>query len=172
MQLGRLGAGPIPGKVGRLTNRQTIPSSCVCSIVCKADRATVLAAEFAQSLSGLDSLPPIAMVLVVCGMMTLLTELTSNTATAAVMLPILAAGLLDGVNPCAFTTLVFLLSALALAGQGDQMPLVIDVEITVGPGRDLVQAARVVQRPVGDKIRLVHIGCLGLGHSIYLGKFP
>jgi cytochrome c biogenesis protein CcdA len=32
-------------------------------------------------------------------------------------LPILAAGLLDGINPCAFTTLVFLLSALALAGR-------------------------------------------------------
>jgi sodium-dependent dicarboxylate transporter 2/3/5 len=31
------------------------------------------------------------MVVVVCAMMTLLTELTSNTATAAVMLPILAA---------------------------------------------------------------------------------
>jgi cytochrome c biogenesis protein CcdA len=33
------------------------------------------------------------------------------------VLPILAAGLLDGINPCAFTTLVFLLSALALAGR-------------------------------------------------------
>jgi cytochrome c biogenesis protein CcdA len=33
------------------------------------------------------------------------------------MLPVLAAGLLDGVNPCAFTTLVFLLSALAVAGR-------------------------------------------------------
>jgi cytochrome c biogenesis protein CcdA len=33
------------------------------------------------------------------------------------LLPILAAGLLDGVNPCAFTTLVFLLSALAMAGR-------------------------------------------------------
>ncbi len=33
------------------------------------------------------------------------------------LLPILAAGLLDGINPCAFTTLVFLLSALALAGR-------------------------------------------------------
>jgi cytochrome c biogenesis protein CcdA len=32
-------------------------------------------------------------------------------------LPVLAAGLLDGVNPCAFTTLVFLLSALAVAGR-------------------------------------------------------
>jgi len=33
------------------------------------------------------------------------------------LLPILAAGLLDGVNPCAFTTLIFLISALAAAGR-------------------------------------------------------
>jgi cytochrome c biogenesis protein CcdA len=33
------------------------------------------------------------------------------------LLPVLAAGLLDGVNPCAFTTLIFLLSALAVAGR-------------------------------------------------------
>ena len=65
-----------------------------------AFRTTGLSAWFAQSLSGLDSLPPVAMVLVVCGMMTLLTELTSNTATAAVMLPILAATAVKiGVHP-------------------------------------------------------------------------
>jgi cytochrome c biogenesis protein CcdA len=33
-------------------------------------------------------------------------------------LPVLAAGLLDGINPCAFTTLIFLLAALSLAGRG------------------------------------------------------
>jgi len=31
--------------------------------------------------------------------------------------PVLAAGLLDGINPCAFTTIIFLLTALALAGK-------------------------------------------------------
>lgn len=41
------------------------------------------------------------------------------------LLPILAAGLLDGINPCAFTTLVFLLSALALAGRSRQQILLI-----------------------------------------------
>mgnify|MGYP001103426710 CR=1 FL=1 len=34
---------------------------------------------------------------------------------ALTLLPVLAGGLLDGINPCAFTTLIFLLSALALA---------------------------------------------------------
>ncbi len=32
-------------------------------------------------------------------------------------LPVVAAGLLDGINPCAFTTLIFLLAALAVAGR-------------------------------------------------------
>ncbi len=65
-----------------------------------AFRTTGLSTWFAQSLSGMDSLPPVAMVAMVCALMTLLTELTSNTATAAVMLPILAATALEiGVHP-------------------------------------------------------------------------
>jgi hypothetical protein len=38
-------------------------------------------------------------------------------AAALSVLPVLAGGLLDGVNPCAFTTLIFLLASLALAGR-------------------------------------------------------
>ncbi len=34
---------------------------------------------------------------------------------AIALLPVLAGGLLDGINPCAFTTLIFLLASLALA---------------------------------------------------------
>jgi cytochrome c biogenesis protein CcdA len=41
------------------------------------------------------------------------------------LLPVVAAGLLDGVNPCAFTTLVFLISALAVAGRGRREVLII-----------------------------------------------
>ncbi|HVP18421.1 MAG TPA: DUF1573 domain-containing protein [Spirochaetia bacterium] len=40
-------------------------------------------------------------------------------------LPIAAAGLIDGVNPCAFTTLIFLLASLALAGRGRRDVLLI-----------------------------------------------
>jgi cytochrome c biogenesis protein CcdA len=40
-----------------------------------------------------------------------------GTAFRLALIPILAAGLLDGVNPCAFSTLVFLISALAVAGR-------------------------------------------------------
>jgi cytochrome c biogenesis protein CcdA len=41
------------------------------------------------------------------------------------VLPVLAAGLIDGINPCAFTTLIFLLASLALAGRGRSEVLVI-----------------------------------------------
>ncbi|MGO9310474.1 MAG: hypothetical protein ACLQDL_15815 [Spirochaetia bacterium] len=41
------------------------------------------------------------------------------------VLPVVAAGLIDGINPCAFTTLIFLLASLALAGRGRSEVLVI-----------------------------------------------
>jgi cytochrome c biogenesis protein CcdA len=41
------------------------------------------------------------------------------------ILPVMAAGLIDGINPCAFTTLIFLLASLALAGRGRREVLVI-----------------------------------------------
>jgi len=44
-------------------------------------------------------------------------EAAAATAGRLTVLAILAAGLLDGVNPCAFTTLIFLISALAVAGR-------------------------------------------------------
>ncbi|MBI9103434.1 MAG: DUF1573 domain-containing protein [Spirochaetales bacterium] len=44
--------------------------------------------------------------------------------------PIFLAGLLDGVNPCAFTTLIFLLTALAVAGRSRREILVIGLFFT------------------------------------------
>jgi cytochrome c biogenesis protein CcdA len=41
------------------------------------------------------------------------------------ILPVIAAGLIDGINPCAFTTLIFLLASLALAGRGRREVLLI-----------------------------------------------
>jgi cytochrome c biogenesis protein CcdA len=46
-------------------------------------------------------------------------------------LPIAAAGLIDGVNPCAFTTLIFLLASLALAGRGRREVLLIGALFTM-----------------------------------------
>ncbi len=41
------------------------------------------------------------------------------------ILPVFVAGLIDGINPCAFTTLIFLLASLALAGRGRREVLLI-----------------------------------------------
>jgi cytochrome c biogenesis protein CcdA len=41
------------------------------------------------------------------------------------ILPVVAAGLIDGINPCAFTTLIFLLASLALGGRGRREVLLI-----------------------------------------------
>jgi cytochrome c biogenesis protein CcdA len=67
------------------------------------------------------------------------------------LLPILAAGLLDGINPCAFTTLVFLLSALALAGRSRRQILLIGACFTAAVfltylaiGAGLLQGVRLV----------------------------
>lgn len=46
-------------------------------------------------------------------------------------LPIALAGLIDGVNPCAFTTLIFLLASLALAGRGRREVLLIGAVFTL-----------------------------------------
>lgn len=50
-----------------------------------------LSAYLGEQLQGLGSLPPILIIACICLFITLLTELTSNTATAEILLPILAA---------------------------------------------------------------------------------
>lgn len=53
-----------------------------------------------EGLAGLRSLPPWLLVALICTMVTYLTEVTSNTATAALLMPILAAaGVAAGVDP-------------------------------------------------------------------------
>ncbi len=54
------------------------------------------------------------------------------SVTAFSALPVIAAGLIDGVNPCAFTTLIFLLASLALAGKGRREVLVIGLLFSLG----------------------------------------
>ena len=52
---------------------------------------------FGESMSGLATVPPIILTLIIVGMMSFLTELTSNTATTEMILPILA-GLAASIN--------------------------------------------------------------------------
>jgi cytochrome c biogenesis protein CcdA len=55
-----------------------------------------------------------------------------GVAAAISVLPVMLAGLVDGINPCAFTTLIFLLASLALAGRGRKEVLVIGSLFTLG----------------------------------------
>lgn len=55
----------------------------------------------------------------------LLPAVVRGSTPILAVLPVLAGGLLDGINPCAFTTLIFMLSALALAGRGRREVLTI-----------------------------------------------
>ena len=53
-------------------------------------KASGLSAWLGEHLKGLSSLPPILVIACICLLITFLTELTSNTATAQILLPILA----------------------------------------------------------------------------------
>lgn len=57
----------------------------------KAFESSGLSATLGESLSGLGQLPVFAMIITVCLAVTFLTEITSNTATAVLLMPILAA---------------------------------------------------------------------------------
>ncbi len=59
--------------------------------IAKAFERSGLSATLGESLRGLGSIPVLAMVLTVCVAVTFLTEITSNTATAVLLMPILAA---------------------------------------------------------------------------------
>jgi sodium-dependent dicarboxylate transporter 2/3/5 len=61
---------------------------------------TGISAALGQSLGGLSSVHPFIIILAVCFAVTFLTEITSNTATATMLMPILAAaGVGAGVDP-------------------------------------------------------------------------
>jgi sodium-dependent dicarboxylate transporter 2/3/5 len=57
----------------------------------EAFKQSGLSASIAQGLSGLENLPTILLLLGICLLVTLLTEMTSNTATTSLLMPILGA---------------------------------------------------------------------------------
>ena len=59
-------------------------------VIAEAFRSTGLSAMVGEQLAGLGDLPPFVMVAIICLSVTFLTEVTSNTATANLLLPILA----------------------------------------------------------------------------------
>jgi len=63
-------------------------------------KASGLSTWLGEQLKGLESLPPLLIIVSICLLITFLTELTSNTATAQILLPILATlGVSIGINP-------------------------------------------------------------------------
>ncbi|MEO2279542.1 SLC13 family permease [Pseudoalteromonas pernae] len=71
--------------------------------IAKGFSASGLSAMLGEWLSSLSYLPPLMMILVLCLVVTYLTEITSNTATATLLMPILAvAALSAGYEPTAF----------------------------------------------------------------------
>lgn len=68
--------------------------------IAKAFSASGLSALMAEGLSGLSGLPVPLLILCICLFVTFLTEITSNTATATLLMPILAAvGVAAGIDP-------------------------------------------------------------------------
>jgi solute carrier family 13 (sodium-dependent dicarboxylate transporter), member 2/3/5 len=68
--------------------------------IATAFKETGLSQMVAEQLAAGTSLPPVLMVLLVCLMVTFLTEVTSNTASASLLLPILAAAaVVAGIAP-------------------------------------------------------------------------
>jgi len=68
--------------------------------IAKGFSASGLSAMLGEWLTSLSSLPPILMILTICLVVTYLTEITSNTATATLLMPILAvAAISSGLDP-------------------------------------------------------------------------
>jgi len=74
---------------------------------------------FGEQLSGLAGMPPILIIFTICFGMTFLTELTSNTATTEMLLPVLA-GLSVSVN---VNPLLFMLPATISASMAFMLPV-------------------------------------------------
>ena len=68
--------------------------------IAKAFAASGLSELMGQALTGLSELPVLLLILSLCLFVTFLTEITSNTATATLLMPILAsAGMAAGIDP-------------------------------------------------------------------------
>jgi glutaredoxin len=57
-------------------------------------------------------------------------DISSQYISHLKVIPVIIAGLIDGINPCAFTTIIFLLSYLTLAGRGPREILLIGILFT------------------------------------------
>ena len=71
--------------------------------IAKGFTASGLSAMLGEWLTSLSYLPPVLMILTICLVVTYLTEITSNTATATLLMPVLAvAAISSGLDPTIF----------------------------------------------------------------------
>jgi sodium-dependent dicarboxylate transporter 2/3/5 len=98
----------------------------------KGFQTTGLATLIGQNFAGIGQLHPIVMVFIICFTMTFLTEVTSNTATTQMILPILASvGVENQLNP-----LLLMIPATLSASCAFMMPIATPPNaIVFGSGR-------------------------------------
>ncbi len=98
----------------------------------KGFQATGLSTLIGQNFAGIGQLHPIVMVLIICTTMTFLTEVTSNTATTQMILPILASvAVQNQINP-----LLLMIPATLSASCAFMMPIATPPNaIVFGSGR-------------------------------------
>jgi sodium-dependent dicarboxylate transporter 2/3/5 len=118
-------------------------------------QVTGLSALIGTRFAGLEGVPPYVMITLVCGGLTFLTELTSNTATTEMILPILASvAVAMRANP-----LLLMIPATLSASCAFMMPVATPPNaIVFGSGR--IRIAEMAR--VGIAINLVGVLIIGL----------
>jgi solute carrier family 13 (sodium-dependent dicarboxylate transporter), member 2/3/5 len=130
----------------------------------RAMEVSGLAAWIGAGVSGLEALPAVALVAVVVTVFLFLTELTSNTATATMAMPILAgAGLALGIDP------VLLMSTAAIASSMAFMLPVATPPNAIVFASDEITVPRMAR--AGLLLNVVSIGLVSLVGSMLVTRF-
>ena len=124
--------------------------------IAKGFTASGLSAMLGEWLTSLANLPPILMILTVCLVVTYLTEITSNTATATLLMPILAvAAISSGFDP-----VVLMIPAAMAASCAFMLPVATAPNaIAYGTGeieiRDMVKEGAILSFIVSSIVAMV-----------------
>ena len=152
------------GKGGRLLDwetAKTIPWGMLLLFaggiaIAKGFTASGLSAMLGEWLTSLSNLPPILMILTICLVVTYLTEITSNTATATLLMPILAvAAISSGFDP-----VVLMIPAAMAASCAFMLPVATAPNaIAYGTGeieiRDMVKEGAILSFIVSSIVAMV-----------------
>ncbi len=112
--------------------------------IAKAFEATGLARHIGGSLEVLTSLHPLLLIGIICFTVTFMTEVTSNTATTTLLMPILAAsGLHAGVDPA-----LLMVPAAISASAAFMLPVATPPNAIVFGGSELITIPRMVRAGV------------------------